>query len=355
MAKLDEMRSGDWVRWESVDWEITDRTTYRESSDYQEVQWELEGSGGTRYLVQSRENKGGSVEEVWVCTRQAGIGQVQRPSPSGGWQNFREKDAMDGPPPKVKFDGLEFAFEGDTEGKAVDDDGNNVTKLTWDYYDASRRRNVAIEVWQCPDADYYEAYDGYVVKAADFTRIPPKARRGLKLKGDELASLVIACFCCLFFLPIVGGVMGALDTGAEYLVALLIPAFALFVSFLAGTHQALLAASAVSGIGAGIALVSLRGLGGSYWEYAAYGLAAGPAIAEVASRLMGGVRSSDKTFCAACASLLAMFIVSFEHYVSFAPRPHNPGVLLVACALPLLPAAVVFAFYFFKGGSDEPA
>lgn len=348
------MRAGDWVRWGSIDWEVTERTTYRESADYHEVQWELEGGGGTRYLVMSTENKGGSPEVVWVCTRQTGIGRVQRPDPSGGWRNFKEKDAMDAPPPRVKYDGVDYTLEGESEGSAESDEGETVNKLTWDYYEASRKRNLAIEVWQCSDADYYEAYDGQVVRPADFNRIPPKARRGLP-RGEAAGTFAVAGFASLFFLPIVAGVMGAMDTGAEYLVALLIPAALGLLAFLAGTHRGMLAASVAGGIAAGIALVKLLGTGLSYWQYAAYGAAAGPAVVEVAYRLFGGVRSADKAAPAGLASLLAMYIVGFTHYVNFAPRPHGPGGLFVACALPLLPAAAVFAVYFLIGGYDEPA
>lgn len=353
MTNLQDMRAGDWVRWGSIDWEVTERTLYRESADYQETQWELEGGGDTRYLVMSVENKGGTSETAWVCTRQTGIGRIQRPE-GGGWKNFREKDSMQAVPPKVKFDGVDFTLEGETEGSAESDEGETVNKLTWDYYDATRKRNLAIEVWQCSDADYYEAYDGQVVRPADFARIPAKARRGLP-RGEALGALVIAAFSCLFFLPIVGGMMGAFDTGAEYLVALMMPALLAFTAYVVGTHRGMLAAGIILGIAAGIVMLKTLGTGLSYWQYAGYGLAVGVAVAELGARLLGGVRRSDKSWTAGLAALLALFILSFAHYIQFAPRPHNPGSLLAACALPLLPAVILFAGYFFLGGSDEPA
>lgn len=358
MAKLQDLKTGDWVRWDSQQWEVTDRDLYRESADYQEVQWELESTGGdTRYLLVSRENKGGAAEEVWVCTRQAGIGQVQRRLPSGEWESFKETDSMPSAPAAVRFDGLDFKLEGETEGIAEDDDGNNVNKLTWDYYDQSRRRNLAIEVWQEPDADYYEAYDGLVVKPSEFTVIPPaEAPRRSPLRGaDAAGAFVAACFVCFFFLPIVAGVMGAFDTGAEYLVALLVPAACAFIAVLAGAHRGLLAAALAAAVGGAVLALKLRGLGASYWEYAMYGVLGGAAISEFFSRVFGVARSSEKGWIAGNAALLFLYIVGFAHYVKFAPRPHNAGGLLAACALPLLPAAAVFLVYFFKGGSDEPA
>lgn len=354
MATLEELRPGDWVRWGSVDWEVTGRTVYRESADYQEVQWEIEGGHSTRYLIMSTENKGGGTEVIWVCTHQTGIGRVQL-SDGGGWRSFREKDSMSAPPRQVKYDDVLYRLEGETQGRAEDDDGNDVNKLTWDYYDAAGKRNLAIEVWQCPDADYYEAYDGIVVKPSEFARIKAPPRRLPKFDKDAVGALVIGVFGCIFFLPLVAGMMTGFDVGAEYLVLLLLPVLAVGLAVAARAQRGLLAACCALGWAAGLALVKLRGPGSSYWEYAAYGAAIGPAAAELLSRFFGGVRRSDKALCGACASLLAMFVVSFSHYVNFAPRPHNLGLLFAACVLALPPAALVFGGYLFLGGSDEQA
>lgn len=354
MTKLEDLRAGDWVRWGSVDWEVTGRTVYRESADYQEVQWEIEGGYSTRYLVMSTENKGGGTEVIWVCTQQTGIGRVQRPD-GGGWRSFREKDSMSAPPPKVRFGDTEYSLEGETQGRAVDDEGDEVNKLTWDYYDPSGKRNLAIEVWQCSDADYYEAYDGLVVKPGEFARIPAPPRRLPRLNKDAVSALVAGLFACVFFLPLFGGVLTAMDVGAEYLAALLLPVLLAGVAYAAGAHPGLLGSACAFGAAAGLALLKLRGLGSPYWEYAAYGLAAGPAAAEIFPRFFGGVRRSDKGFAGAAASLLFMFVVSFAHYISCAPRPHNLGSLSAACVLSLPPAALVLAGYLFLGGSDEPA
>lgn len=354
MATLEELRPGDWVRWGSVDWEVTGRTVYRESADYQEVQWEIEGGHSTRYLIMSTENKGGGTEVIWVCTRQTGIGRVQL-SEGNGWRSFREKDEMSAPPRQVKYDETLYRLEGETQGRAEDDEGNDVNKLTWDYYDASGKRNLAIEVWQCPDADYYEAYDGLVVKPSEFARIKAPPRRLPKLDKDMLSALVVAGFGCVFFLPLAGGLLTAMDIGAEYVVLLALPALAIGLAAAARARLELLAACCAFGLAAGIAVLKLRGPGLAYWEYAAYGLAAGPAAAELLSRFFGGIRSSDKALSGACASLLAMFAVGFSHYTGYAPRPHNLGMLFAACVLPLPPAALVLAGYLFFGGSDEQA
>lgn len=358
MPKLEDLRAGDWVRWDSRDWEVTDRDTYRESSDYFETQWELQPlSGPTHYLVRSQEKKPDGVEEVWVCTKQTAIGGVQVEAKSGGWRSLKGKDSMAAAPAKVKFDGLEFSLDGQSEGRAEDDEGNTVDKLTWDYYDPGRARNLAIEVWKEPDADYYEAYDGRVVRPSDLTPIAPRvsSRRQGASVGEAAGYAVAAAFACLFIVPLAGGVLTALDVGAEYLLALLLPAACVYLAFVTGAHQGLLISSLISSVPAAVLLLKFRGLGASYWEYAFYGVLLGPAVVETASRFFGGIRASDKSSSAGNATLLMLFILSFAHYIKAAPRPHNSSGLLAACVLPLAPALAVYLAYVFKGDFDEPA
>ncbi|MBI4351231.1 MAG: DUF4178 domain-containing protein [Elusimicrobia bacterium] len=360
MPKLEDLRVGDWVRWDSRDWEVTDRDNYRESSDYLETQWELQtGSGPAHYLVLSREKKAAGTEEVWVCTRRTAIGGVQLPAKSGGWRGFKGKDSMEAAPEKVRFDGLEFSLDGRTEGRAEDDEGDTVDKLTWDYYDPTRSRNLAIEVWKEPDADYYEAYDGRVLRPSDVTPLPPRPgrarRRAVPGEAGPAGYAVAAAFGCLFFVPLAGGMLTAFDIAAEYLLALLLPAFCVYMSLVTGAHRGLLLSSAAAALAGAALVLKVRGLGASYWEYAVYGLLAGPAIIEGASRLFGGIRSSDKPGSAGNATLLLLFIIGFAHYIKAAPRPHNSSGLLAACALPALPALLVYLVYYFKGVSDERA
>lgn len=355
MKKLEDMGLGDWVRWNSRDWEVTDRDVYQGSSDYTEVQWELSPDGGEeRYLVLARGNKDGRTEETWVCTVQTSVGGVEYRAGAGEWRAFREQDSLPEPPALVRMGGTEFALDGETKGTAEDDEGDTVVKLTWDYYDKSRRRNLAMEIWKEPDADYYEAYDGLVVRPAEFNFLPPRPRRGAKI-GELAGHLVAIAFASLFIVPIAGGVLNVFDVGAEYLLAALVPGLLIYLACMRGVHGALLGAALPAAFAAGVIAVKLRGLGAPYWEYALYGLLAGPALAEAASRFFPAARWSDKATAAACATLIFLYLISFSHYAGYAPHPHNMSGLMAACALPLLPALAVYLLYRLKGDPDGNA
>ncbi|OGR63045.1 MAG: hypothetical protein A2X31_00590 [Elusimicrobia bacterium GWB2_63_22] len=355
MKKLEDLRPGDWVRWNSRDWEVTDRDVYKGSSDYSEIQWELSADGGgERYLLLSRENKEGRTEEAWICTEQTSVGSVEYAAGAGDWRAFQDQDSLPEAPAAVRLGGVDFTFDGESRGPAEDDEGNTVVKLTWDYYDKSRRRNLAIEIWKEPDADYYEAYDGLVVRPAEFNFLPPRPRRGAKL-SEVAGHLVAIAFASLFIIPIAGGVLNVFDVGAEYLLAAMIPGLLIYIAYMRGAHPGLLATALPAACAAGVLAVKFRGLGGPYWEYALYGLLAGPALAEAASRFFPASRWSDKPAAAGGATLLFLNIISFSHYAGYAPHPHNMSGLLAACALPLLPALAVYLFYRLKGDPDGNA
>lgn len=349
------MRRGDWVRWDSRDWEVTDRTVYQDSAAYSEVQWELSPDGGReRYLVFSRENEGGRTEETWVCTEQTSIGGVEYHAGAGEWRPFREQDSLPAAPPAVRLGGTDFALDGESKGTAEDDEGDTVVKLTWDYFDGARRRNLAIEIWKEPDADYYEAYDGRVVRPSEFQFLPPRPRRGAKI-GEVAGHLVAIAFAGLFLVPIAGGFLNVFDVGAEYLLAALVPGLLVYVAYMRGALPGLLASALPAGFAAGWLAVKLLGLGDPYWRYALYGLVAGPVLAEASSRLFPEARRTDKAAAAAGATMLFLYVISFSHYVNYAPRPHNMSGLMAACALPLPPALAVYLLYRLKGDPDGNA
>lgn len=357
MAELKDLMKGDWLRWDSRDWEVTYVDHYRASGDYSETQWELTPhSGPEYYLVMSREDKGGPAEEMWVCTRQTKIRSVQYLTPEGNWETFKGQDSVSEAPARIRYEELEFTLDGETKGTAEDDEGDTVTKITWDYFDAGRRRNIAIEIWKEPDADYFEAYDGRVVSPSDFVRIPAPvgAARHRDQSGNIFVFLLLTGLVTCFGIPIFGSILNVCDAGAEYYIAFMLPAALVFRSALAGAHRGLLAVSLALSAAAAALLLKFRGLGATYWEYALYGVLAGAFLTEAAARLFSDVRRCDKAPAAGNSTLLLLFIISFAHYVKFAPRPHNFSGFFAACALPAFPAALVYFLYLYRESVNEP-
>ncbi|HAH30965.1 MAG TPA: hypothetical protein DCL44_01475 [Elusimicrobia bacterium] len=355
MEKLEELRVGDWVRWGGSEWEVTDRNTYAKSGAYNEIHWKLEPDmGQERYLVMSKEDKGASVEEICVCTREAVISDVEYKAQSGQWQAFRETDSLSEAPATIRFKNLEFNLQGETSGTDEDDDGNTVTTLTWDYYDSSHSRNIAIEIWKEPDADYFEAYDGNVTKPSDFELLPPRAATITKsFIKESVPAVILFLFSCAFALPLLAGILNVCNIGGEYVFACAIPVLFILIAGTLASSRNLLGAALAAAIITAMLLIKFRGLGASYWEYSLYGAIAGPALASIMGTLFPGAGRWDKPLAAANATMLLLWIISFAHYITSAPQPHNPGVLFAACALPLAPAALVLALYKVKEAVNE--
>ena len=181
---LEDLKKGDCLRYRQTDWFVFCREIYKETEAYQETQWTLVAKGNIAvYLIRSEEKKETGLECIWVLTKQIPLDTLQyEPSP-GTWLPLFEEPFVSAAPRSLRLGSTIVNFEGETSGLARDDEGLTVTKLTWDYYDDTKTRNIAIEVWKESDRDYPEAYDGAVVQASDFEILPEEVRRVVLRKG----------------------------------------------------------------------------------------------------------------------------------------------------------------------------
>ena len=336
----EKLKKGDAINYNGIDWTITDRSIYKGSKDYQEVQWTLYNQNvGERYLVRSEENKGGSYEYIWVFTKPFNIEVVEYESPSGTWALFKEDEFVDTPPSRIKYDNIIFIFEGETSGKAKDDDGLMVKKLTWDYYDSSGKRNLAIEVWKEQDRDYPEAYDGIVIEPVNIRILQSKEaqsmRRSLMSWQKEIGwSSGIVLFLFMSGVP--------LDVG----VAFAVPIVSIYMVVTRYATVRLCIASILVWLAIAV-LVFFTHFSAPYWLMAGYGIV----LIMVVSRLTALTDiegdGSNYSLISFSGLLPALWIYSFIMYFKFAPGPHSAGQFLITCILPLLPVLVGYALSSF--------
>ena len=132
------------------------------------------------------------------------------------------------------------------------------------------------------------------MRPSDVTQIAPRAgsRRSPTSIGNSVGNAagfaVAAAFACLFLVPLAGGVLTALDVGAEYLLALLLPAACVYMAFVTGAHQGLLISSLISSVSAAALLLKFRGLGASTGSTLFTALLLGRPVVETASKFFGG-------------------------------------------------------------------
>lgn len=335
---LEQLQRGDGVYYNHTEWYVVDREIYKESDAYQEIQWTLHNKeADVRYLVRSEEKKGQDTEYIWVITKAIDIESVEyEPSP-GKPTYFQEDEFVKEPPQTIKFDGVTFEFEGRTTGKAKDDDGNLVTKLTWDYYDESKKRNLAIEIWKESDRDYPEAYDGIVVDPSEFQVVYHEAVGKISGGSSDLLTFWKAygwISATVFFIGI----------PFDCYLLISVPVFLAIVMLQMYSWPWRLAA-----LGTWIVLGSIFFLTGgkaSFWIIASCCVIAATVIPRLIIASFPKEDSGAYSSLAFTGLLPPLWVYSSVMYFYFAPRPHTPGLVLITCELPLFVAAVCYGLNY---------
>ena len=343
---LEDLQKGDCVRYQQTDWFVAGHDLCKESEDYQETQWTLTAKNRkTSYLIRSEEKKDTGLESVWVLTQQIPLDDVQYQTSSDNWKSLSEGNFISSPPQAVRLGQATMNFDGETSGLAKDDEGQMVTKVTWDYYDDRKVKNIAIEIWKEPDRDYPEAYEGTVVRPSEFEVLSAEARRAVIHKVKPMAKETQGIFWA------VGGVgLLLFITGLpfDYFLAGIIPALAIIVLVQVSSVYWGLAAG-VTWLMLGALAVISNFMGVSFWGVAAAALA----VSVLAPRLVALSRpdfAEEGSGMIFFSNLLPpLWIYSFFVYFKFAPGPHELYQLAATCILPVAVTAIAYlASRFFR-------
>ncbi len=356
-CKLDEIAAGNVLRYKGTEWNVVEKDVCKQSDAYVEQQWTLRNSASVEaYLLRTEEKKPEGSKVIWVFTHQTSLQGVTYEIIPGVWRAFTELEMPAGPPSTVKFSNEYLTFDGETSGRAEDDEGETVTKVTWDYYTTDRRTNLAIEIWKEEDRDYPEAYDGRVVEPSAFEVLDKKVRVSprrassggdgqLEIKpGEEVKSAFTMIGMSGFFFLIIGVPMDYyLSFGPAVCLAILMvllrPPLWLWFS------SALIWAAMT-------ALVWLKGFGVSFWYIAA----ACAVLSAALPRLMAAkfpAQDSGRYYRTAIFGVLpAVWTYSFLEYLIYAPGPRAFYQVAAAIVLPLAVAGVCGLISFFTEGTS---
>jgi len=327
------------VRCHQADWFVSTRETYKESEDYQEIQWTLVAKGkATIYLIRSEEKKEAGLECVWVLTKQIPLNSVQHQSVPENWQPLFEEPFVSAPPQAVKLGPTLFNFDGETSCRAKDDEGLLVTKLTWDYYDDTRTRNVVIEVWKESDRDYPEAYEGTVVQTSEFEILPEEKRRAVLRKVKPAGKGLLPALWTFVFIGLFLFLSGV---PLDYLIAGIVPVFAIVVL----VQEASLFWSLV----AGLMWIALAGMfffmdriQASFWGVALGALAVSILVPRIVASARPDLAEGANGPILFTNLLPPLWIYSFFIYFKCAPGPHEAFQLITACLLPVAITSIVY-------------
>lgn len=343
---LEALRKGDCVRYRQTDWFVAARDICKESEDYQETQWTLTARNRkTLYLICSEEKKDTGLEVVWILTQQILLAGVQYQASPDHWEAFSENDFVASPPPSIRLGQTIMNFDGETSGLAKDDEGQTVTKVTWDYFDDGKAKNVAIEIWKEPDRDYPEAYEGTVVQPSDFEVLSDEARRSVIHKVKPMPKEALGVFWA------VGGVGLFLFIAGlpfDYFLAGIVPVLAIVVLIQSSSAYWILAAGLTWLMLGALAILS-NFTGISFWGVAMAALVVSVLAPRIAALSNPELAEEGNGMIFFANLLPPLWIYSFFIYFKFAPGPHELYQLVAACILPAAITALAYlASRFFR-------
>jgi hypothetical protein len=353
---LHQLEKGKYIRFSGTEWCVKRKDLYSVSPRYKETQWTLvDQHGAACYLVRAMEHQKGSWEEYWIWTRQIPLSKVEYDrngwwepikkvvQPAGEFKSGLSPGSRDratvAAPQRVRYKGLEYTLHDQHEANARDDHGAMVPKITWDYLDQGRQRNLAIEIWREPDKDYPEAYDGVTIDPQAVQQIEAAPLRRFTPQYGMLAAGAILAFFGLF------AFLGGLPF--DMYLAGVVPFLAVSVLMTLYVPFAWLLAMAVAGVCLG-GMISLGA--SSFWTICLASILAAVFIPPMLLRTMGRTMRERPTFVAWGGVLPAVWIYSFYMFFHYAPGPHEGYHLSVTCLIPLVLTGICFIFTSLVGG-----
>ncbi len=153
---LPRLREGDRVTYDGTNWEIRDFSTYDDANGYEMMEWLIQSSHKSHYLLREVDPEQPETKINWYLSEEIKVDCVSGERVGDNMQ-FVLWDAMKGnrePYPKLRALGRLYYFESQTEGTYKGEDGSESRK-TWDYWDEEHVWNLAIEAWQNRELHVY--------------------------------------------------------------------------------------------------------------------------------------------------------------------------------------------------------
>ena len=308
---------GETLKLSGQAWEVTDHSSYRRDDGIQVEEWCCETGDTEAYLLREPGEDG---SPRWFFTRWIHAGQVslQGSRPIPDW----DSRLPDPEPPKALVTGGDIYNYADTaDGTYEEEPGEVQRKITWEFWNEGKTRNVAIEFW---GDGGHDCYRGSYVEGRTVEIVPPPLTAGLPLPSSmPLLAMLVAV--------------------VSYLVTMLALAWPFdqgFALALLAASAAVLAAAPVSVPSKQLSLLAIAAPALVFWRWAPLsGLAGAAALLGAPLALAAARRFEPReglTWLCAAAGLLPAGIWGVYHYFHFAPAPHTISQL----ALALAPAAL---------------
>ncbi len=169
-AQLQQLRSGDRVKYHGVQWQVKNYSTYEDSNGYETTEWLLRSPAGAEsYLLREIDPQNPESLVHWYLAEEISNPKIFQPEVFKNlavrlWHDMQGQQV---PYPELQALSRSYYFESQTEGTYDGKQGES-SRITWDYWDKAHQWNLAIEAW--PNGELH-IYSTKVVRPEEFSEI----------------------------------------------------------------------------------------------------------------------------------------------------------------------------------------
>lgn len=203
-TQLQEMRTGDRVRYRGIDWDIADYSTYHDEKGYQTDEWLLQSSGGTEcYLLREYDPENISETVNWYISnavKNTGILLPNSPEDITSllWEQMK---IVREPYPELRVMYKSYYFDSETQGE-YQTSSTTEHRITWDYWNKEHTTNLAIEAFSGHQLDIYTTK---AVRTEEFYNIQKGVKKptggwNANLAGEAIGAIIFIFTGLLFFI-----------------------------------------------------------------------------------------------------------------------------------------------------------
>jgi len=169
-AQLQQLRSGDRLKYRGVQWQVKDYSTYVDPKGYETTEWLLCSEAGAEYYLLQEfdpQNPEGLVH--WYLAEEIANPKIFQPDSYNNLAVSLWHDMQGHKTPYRELLALSrcYYFESETQG-TYEGKQKDTSRITWDYWDEAHRWNLAIEAWLNGELHVYSTR---AVKPEDFYEI----------------------------------------------------------------------------------------------------------------------------------------------------------------------------------------
>lgn len=169
-TQLQQLRPGDRLKYYGVRWQVRDYSTFTDPQGYETEEWLLKADTGKAYYLLREYDPANSDQLVrWYIAEELQAPTIVEPGSARDLLPHLA-DAMwseQQPYPELRVFNRIYLFESSTQGSYESDD-ETTNRVTWDYWDATRLWNLALEAWSDRTLEVYSTRE---VQLADFSEI----------------------------------------------------------------------------------------------------------------------------------------------------------------------------------------